>query len=118
MTSDEQAIEEIKAILERRDLAAMVIVVSPDHAAYLRHITPSWSCAWMEDKGGRVAVHVRSKREDYPNLEAQKRSVEATTGMFITFMNWLRATADDMESIIGLIARHFPDIRHWEDHGP
>jgi hypothetical protein len=46
MTPANQAIEEIKEIVKKYDLAAMVAVSSPDEIAYLKAISPSWSCAW------------------------------------------------------------------------
>lgn len=114
LTPDEQAIAEIKAILEKHDLAGLVIVVGPDHAAFLRQIAPSWSCARMEQLPEGAAVRVRSKREDYGSLADQKKAVEQTAGMFLAFMNWMHETAEDMEAIVRMISRHYPDIRYWE----
>jgi hypothetical protein len=119
MTPANQAIEEIKEIVKKYDLAAMVAVSSPDEIAYLKAISPSWSCAWVEPvPGGGVAIRVKAKLADFPSRDAQKKTVEVTVGMFMGFQNFLEATAFEMSQIVTLLSRHYPDITHWERHNP
>lgn len=44
-----KAAEEIKQILQKYDIAANVILHTSGHSEYLLHITPTYSCAWLED---------------------------------------------------------------------
>lgn len=118
LTPANQAVEEIKAILRKHDLAGMVFVQSPDEAAYLREITPTWSCTFFKDTPQGLCLRIRSKLADYPSKEAQKASVEATTGMLMAFLNEAERNVEDLGSVVAMIARHFPDIRHWERHNP
>ncbi len=39
------AMEEIKVVLHKHDIAAVVILSSQTHVEYLHEISPSWSCA-------------------------------------------------------------------------
>lgn len=56
-----KAAEEIKQILQKYDIAANVILHTPGHSEYLLHITPTYSCAWIEND----RVRFRAKKEDY-----------------------------------------------------
>jgi hypothetical protein len=119
LTRPEQVINEIKAICAKHDVACLAVVCSVDDVAFLRRIDPSWSCAWMEpvpgDTDGAVQVRIRSKLVDYGGDKArQKREVEATTGMFIAFMNWAGETVEQMKQITAMLGKHFPVIKHHE----
>jgi hypothetical protein len=123
-TNPQKAVDEIKEILEKYDLAAMVSVLDRTDMAFIRRIDPTWSCAWMEpvpdDPDGAVQVRMRSKWVEYPGdseeekKAAQKLQVEATTGMFIAFLNWLGETRDQMVQITAMLAKHYPQIMHSE----
>lgn len=56
-----KAIEEIKQTLLKYDVAANVILHTPGHSEYLLHITPTYSCAWLEND----MVRFRARKEDY-----------------------------------------------------
>ncbi len=117
LTVPEKAINEIKEILAKHDLAGFVIVSSMDDVAYLRKIDPTWSCAWMEETGPdrQVTVRIRSKLEDYGgDKERQKREIEATTGMFLTFHGWAERTREQMSQVTRMFAKTFPMILHVE----
>lgn len=45
------AIEEIKKILSKHDIGAMVVLHTPGHSEFLLNVSPSYSCAtFIEDK--------------------------------------------------------------------
>jgi hypothetical protein len=119
-TDPEKAVDEIKEICAKYDLACLAVISSLDDVAFVRRIDPSWSCAWMEpvpgDKDGTVAVRIRSRlKEDYGgDKERQKREINGTTGMFIAFLNWAEETREHMTQITALLAKHFPQILHHE----
>jgi hypothetical protein len=123
-TVPEKVIDEIKAVCAKHDVACLAVVASVDGLAFLRKVDPSWSCAWMEpvpgDTDGAVAVRIRSKVAEYPGATlderkaSQKLQVEATTGMFIAFMNWAQLTLDNMTQITAMLGKHFPEIMHHE----
>lgn len=104
-------------ILKKHDLAAMVIVMDQSNSAFIRRIDPTWSCAWMEEVEGKdgFLVRIRSKLVDYGgDKERQKAEVEATTGMFISFMQWCENTKENMFQVTTMLAKHFPEMLHSE----
>lgn len=117
-TVPQKAVDEIMEILEKYDLAGLAITIDKTDAAFVRRIDPTWSCSWMEDQGpGKpFMVRIRSRlKEDYGgDKERQKAELEATTGMFIAFMQWCEETRYNMEQITTLLAKHFPEILHSE----
>ena len=55
------AMEEIKEILKKHDIAASVVLHTPGWAEYLLRIDPSYSCATLSEKG----IRVKAKAEDF-----------------------------------------------------
>ncbi len=78
MTTPERAAEEIKAILQNYDLAAMIVLQGPEELTFVNAISPSWSCARLNEETGELRI--RAKREEFASREEQKRCVEATPG--------------------------------------
>lgn len=117
-TTPQKAVDEIKEVLEKHDLAAMIIVMDQTDIAFVRRIDPTWSCAWTEEaegSDGAFTIRIRSKLADYGGDKArQKSEVEATTGMFIAFMQWCGETRENMVQITAMLAKHFPEIMHSE----
>ncbi len=60
-----KAAEEIKQILNKYDIAANVVLHTPNYSEYLLHITPTYSCAWHEND----MVRFRARKEDYNGNE-------------------------------------------------
>lgn len=79
-----KALEEIKLILKKYDIAANVILHTPGHTEYLVHITPSYSCAWFEND----KIRFRARKEDY-NGNAMIRDKK-----IIDTLNMLRLLSD------------------------
>lgn len=45
-----KAMEQIKAIIKEHDIAAFVVLHTPDYSEYLNAVSPSYSCATLEQK--------------------------------------------------------------------
>lgn len=115
LTPANQAIEEIKAILRKYDLAGTVIVQSPKEAAYLTEISPSWSCARFEEHTEGTMLRIRSKLAEYGgDVAKQKETVEHTLGMLMTLRNQSARMVDGMDSVVAMIADTFPNFAHVE----
>lgn len=95
------AAEEIKAVLQKHDCAAVVVLASETHLEYLHHVTPSWSCAKLE---GNV-LRIRAKREDFASVEAHKKCLSDTIGMVVGFLDAANNTAAQMQEVACVIAR-------------
>lgn len=115
LTPANQAIEDIKAILHKYDLAGTVIVQSPGECAFLTEIAPTWSCARFEEHPEGTMLRFRSKLAEYGgDKEKQKTTVEATTGMVMSFRNQAARFVDTMDCVVSMLAAHFPSILHAE----
>lgn len=51
-----KAMEEIKAIVEKHDIAAVVVLTEPGHSEYLQKVNPSFSCARFEAGSLRITA--------------------------------------------------------------
>lgn len=76
------AMEEIKAVLTKYDIAAVAILQSKTHGEWLNEITPSWSCAKMErDEKGRQGIRFKATLQEYGSKEARNEAIRLTAGM-------------------------------------
>ncbi len=110
----EAAIEEIKALVRKHDLAAVVFVASPTHTNFLYEVCPSWTCARLEqDNAAELCLRIRSKLVDYPSKDAQKKDVERTFGMFLGFA---QACFNAHGQFTGLVKQcaGMMTIEHWD----
>ena len=57
-----KAMEEIKAVLKKHDIAGSIVLHSPGFSEYLNHIDTSYSCATLESGGIRVRSKGRPKQ--------------------------------------------------------
>lgn len=63
------AMNEIKQVLKKHDIAGFVMIHSPDgFTEYLNHINPSYSCAFLEND----QLRVRLKTSEVGRVKAQK----------------------------------------------
>lgn len=68
---------EIEAILKKHDLGGVVVLHTPGMAEFFYDMSPSYSCAWIDQDLG--AVRIKSKLADYGgDAEAQRLDQAAT----------------------------------------
>lgn len=103
-----EAMEEIKAVLTKHDLAGVILLQSATHGEFLYELSPSWSCARLVDGG----IRVRSKLVDYPSAEAQKKSQEETVGMLAGFVDMLASAEDDLFKVVRMLSTRV-DFSHF-----
>ena len=58
-----KAMEEIKSILKKYDIAGSIVLHTPGFSEYINHIDTSYSCAKFENGGIRVKSKGRSKQD-------------------------------------------------------
>lgn len=68
-----ECMAEMIGVLKKYDMAGAVTVVDKDRCMF-KYQFPTWTCVVL----GEDSVRLRSKREEYPSLEAQKRAAELT----------------------------------------
>lgn len=100
-----KATEEIKQILLKHDIAANVILHTPGYSEYLLHITPTYSCAWLEND----MIRFRARKADYNgNAMIRDKKIADTLNMLRLLSDTagknalaLINVADEFDKIIG-----------------
>lgn len=95
-------------MLDKHDIAGLVIIQSPDFAEFLLKIDPSWSCTWLEkDKDGAEMLRFRARAVDFGgDLKARKRAQESTAGMLISFQEQAERWAGNMLKAMAMLGKH------------
>jgi hypothetical protein len=75
-----KAMEEIKMILLKYDIGAMVVLHTPGHSEYLLRIDPSYSCAKFEGDS-LIRVKAKLKEDFFGNKEMWTQKVTDTSNM-------------------------------------
>lgn len=104
------AMEEIKEILKRHDIAAIVHLQSQAHGEFLYSLSPSWSCASLSDDG-----RFRFKADIKTKPETDKERARVTTGMLISFLDAAEKQKQDMTTAARLVGKHM-EIQHRTDY--
>lgn len=76
------AMEEVKSVLKKHDIAGFVLLHTPGSVEYLNHINPSYSCAFMKDGQFRA----RLKMAELPGGKAQAQKLAEDTFNMATLM--------------------------------
>lgn len=106
------AMEEIKAVLFKYDIAAVAILQSKTHGEWLNEITPSWSCAKMErDEKGREGIRFKATLQEYGSKEARNEAIRLTTGMLCGFRDGAIRVQENMEAVAGMVSQKV-EIEH------
>ena len=101
-----KAAEEIKQVLKKYDIAASVVLHTPSHCEYLLEITPTYSCAWIENGNH---LRFRARKQDYNgNVAMRNQKIKDTVNMLRILsdqqarhaMNLMEA-ADKFDKIVG-----------------
>lgn len=92
---------EIKAILDKHDLAGIVVVANRTHTDYVLNITPTWTCARWE---GEI-LRIRALRKDFSSKEEQRKVVAATAGMLMGMIDTHQRIKDSLTSVVMAIGK-------------
>lgn len=71
------AAEDIKAILNKYDIAASIVLHAPGFSEFLLEITPSYSCATLQHDH----IHFKAKRSDYKDELKRQNDIRDTANM-------------------------------------
>ena len=74
------AMEEIKEILNKHDIAGHVVLHTPGHGEYFTKVDPSYSCAFFDMTPGRTGIRFRARlQEDYDGNSAKRQQALTDT---------------------------------------
>lgn len=105
-----EAIEQIKAILREHDLwASFTVIDGNEHAHWVYHFEPSWSCLSFNPVTGEAKL--KAKRADFVTIEQFQRVINLTTGAIIATRDFGVKAAVDAGQLYRVLASKF-DIRH------
>ncbi len=99
------AMEEIKLVLKKYDLAAVVFIGSQTHTEFLFELCPSWTFTSMDDNG---QLRIKAKGKDPAVVE----SLRLTVSMIAGFSDAMRATDKNFGAIIAMIGQS-ADFSHF-----
>lgn len=90
--------KEIRAVLRKHDLAALVIIGSPTHTQFLIEPETSWSVAKFEQlPDGTTGMRIRAKHNDPPE---RREKLRLTTGLVL---GWI-AGIDEVQKALQWMA--------------
>ncbi len=99
-------LDEISAVLKKHDMTGLMIVGNKSHCDWRMNVEASWSCARTEmDAQGLIGLRIRSRRAEYPSLEAQKETVERTVGTFVTFGHALAKLNEQIDTLLVAVSK-------------
>lgn len=102
------AMEEIKAILDKHDIAAVVQLQSQQGGEFLYWLSPSWSCVTLTDEG-QCRVKAAAKTG---GPEEKQRLVDAI-GMLMCFHDAAKKTQENMNQVVEMIVKHGVKFSHF-----
>lgn len=106
------AAEDFKSICREYDCMGIVLFVSPRHAEFVNHISPSWS---LMRHDGNESIRFRSKREDFGSKEEQDLATLATTHGVCSIVEWSRITFEAWQGVLTQLREHMTILhRTWE----
>lgn len=101
-----ECMAEIIGVLKKYDMAGAVTVVDKGRCMFKYHF-PTWTCVVLTED----AVRLRSKREDFPSLEAQ-RAVSELTAHCVMQMRDVAANTFEMMEHLGEKMREAWGMEH------
>lgn len=96
--------EEIKAVLNKHDIAGLIVLHTPGNGEFVLKLNPSYSALKMEqalDKDGNLVQGIRLKVDDkeYPDPQTRKKALSNTLNMVEILCNLSVAEADKLISM-------------------
>jgi hypothetical protein len=80
-----KAAEEIKAILEKHDIAGIVHLHTPGHAEYITKLNPSYSCVKFQSNGD---VRIQSRlQEDHNGNREERNQFQSDTSNMLSLLS-------------------------------
>lgn len=82
------AMAEIRAVADKHDIGAYVLLHEPGFSEFFLKIDPSWSALSLEEQDGRAGVRIRAKAEDFDGDKEKQRQVVADSCNMISHFHY------------------------------
>lgn len=93
------AMEEIKTILAKYEIGAVVALHLPGFTEYLLKIDPPYSVAKWEGNN----IRIKSTLENFANKEEQGLAINNTVNMLVSFRNHGTVLQDAMKDVLNMV---------------
>lgn len=107
----EEARKKIVAVLKEHDLMGAVIFTGKERSGFFHELSPSWSCASLDETAEGVGIRIKSKREDYQSTEEQADSIRFTVGGLMGLLHVHQFIGQMLTAVVQLISTRM-DISH------
>lgn len=98
-----EAMDEIRAIMKRRNIAGHVLLASPTHTEFgLLYDIPTWSAVSFEDTEDKVGIRIKAKSSNPDD----KGKLEATMHMLCSFQDMMANGFAAMDTLIAMVRKH------------
>lgn len=94
----------IVAILKEHDLMGSVMIAGKERSGFFNEISPTWSCASVNEGPAGLEVRVRAKREDFASVEEQKACLAATVNGLMGLLHVHKFIGEMLLGMVKLIS--------------
>jgi len=98
-----QAFEEIKEIMNKRDLAGFIVLASPERIEHMTEFYATWSCARYDGE----KVHFNTDPTQFVTPEHRDESIKNTIGWIIAMTNVLTDVNESLTKLLDHLAQYF-----------
>lgn len=97
------AVEDIRAILKKRNIAGHILLASPSHTEYaLLYDTASWSAVSFENQGSSIGIKVKAKASN----PGDQKKLASTMHMLCSFQDLMANGFSALDAIISQVRKH------------
>jgi hypothetical protein len=107
------AAEEIKAILAKHDIAGSIVLHTPGFTEYIFHLTPNYSCVFMDGPFVRFRAALSDFKEDE---EAQGKAIRNTVNMISSLCETSAHLSLSLIQISEMVQAEFHTTKIRDDH--
>jgi len=96
-----KAIDEIKGVLDKYDIAGLIVLHEPNHGEFLLNINPSYSCISFQADGLRINT------KPFESTESKNEAVKNTCNMTSSLFEMAFKQVQNLKLIDDLVTEKF-----------
>jgi hypothetical protein len=98
------AVEEIRAVLIKRNIAGHVMLASPTHTEFAKlYDTPAWSCISFEKTADGYVLRIKAK---VASCKSDFEKMESTVHMLCSFRDIITNEFNSIDAILSGLRKH------------
>lgn len=104
----QMAMEEIKAIIQKHDLSASVLLQNQTHGEFFYELSPSWSCITLTTDG-QIGVKCKAKTGG----DDEKERLRVSVGLIMGILDHARKQEKNMSEVVELLIHNGLRFNHF-----